>query len=247
MAEREELLARTFVDVADTLVADFDVVDFLTLLATRCVELFDLSAAGLLLADPARGLRVAATSDHRTEVLEAFELEYDEGPSLDCYRTGTVIACDDLTANAHRWPRFAEQAQASGWRAVYALPMHLRTEVIGSLTLLRAKTGGLPEPDLLAAQALADVATIGILQHRTTEEHRLLAEQLQFALDSRVAIEQAKGVLAEHAQLGMDEAFAALRGYARNNNLRLVEVAHAVVDRQLAAADLTAAAARKTN
>src|SRR5687767_3920069 len=119
MAQREELLSRTFVDVADTLVADFDVVDFLTLLADRCVELFELSAAGLLLADPARGLRVAATSDHRTEVLEAFELEHDEGPSLDCYRTGTVVACDDLAANAHQWPRFAEQARASGWIAVY--------------------------------------------------------------------------------------------------------------------------------
>ena len=106
-------------------------------------------------------------------------------------------------------------------------------EVIGSLNLLRAEPGALPPTDLVAAQALADVATIGILQHRAAELHRLLGGQLQYALNSRVAVEQAKGVLAEHAGLDMDGAFVRLRKYARDRNQRLVEVAHAVVERKL--------------
>jgi GAF domain-containing protein len=233
VTQRETLLARTFVDVADTLVADFDVVDFLTVLTSRCIELFDLSEAGLLLADLPRGLRVAASSSHEMRVLELFEIQHDDGPSLDCYRSGAPVHCEDLHKAINRWPRFTPEALASGWVSVDALPMHLRDEVIGSLNLLRAEPGGLSPTDLVAAQALADVATIGILQHRAAEEHRSLAEQLHYALNSRVAVEQAKGVLAEHTGLNMDRAFSALRKYARDRNQRLVDVAHAVVERRL--------------
>jgi hypothetical protein len=240
MADRETLLARTFVDVADTLVADFDVVEFLTVLTARCVELFELSAAGLFLADRPNGLRLVAASDHDSAVVDLFEHQYTEGPSLDTYRTGVAVTCADLTAATDRWPEFAARAVDAGCASIYALPMHLRAEVIGALELLRAEPGPLPASDLVAAQALADVATIGILQHRAAEEHRLVAEQLQYALDSRVAIEQAKGVLAEHAGLDMGRAFDALRSYARSNNLRLVDVSQAIVERRLEADAVTA-------
>jgi GAF domain-containing protein len=233
-AQRETLLAQTFVDVADTLVADFDVVDFLTVLTSRCVELFDLAAAGLLLGNGPGGVRVAASSSHEMRLLELLEIQHDEGPSLDCFRSGKAVSCEDLRLETKRWPRFAHEALASGWRATYALPMRLRAETIGSLNLLQQEPGAPGATDLAAAQALADVATIGILQHRAAEEHRLLAEQLQYALDSRVAIEQAKGVLAQHTGLDMDGSFSVLRGYARDHNQKLVEVAHAVVDRALA-------------
>ena len=239
MTQRETLLARTFVDVADTLVDDFDVVDFLTVLTSRCVDLFGLSEAGLLLADAPNGLRVAASSSDAMQVLELFEIQQDDGPSLDCFRTGAPVHCPDLRHAGGRWPRFTAEALASGWVAVDALPMHLRDEVIGSLNLLRAQTGALPDSDLVAAQALADVATIGILQHRASEEHRLLAEQLQYALNSRVAVEQAKGVLAEHGGLDMEGAFSALRRYARDGNQRLVDVAHAVVERRISPSEIT--------
>ena len=232
MPQREILLARTFVDVADTLVADFDVVEFLTVLTTRCVELFDLSEAAILLGN-GDGVRVAASSSHEMQLLELFEIQHDDGPSLDCYRTGKRVRCPDLREATDRWPRFAPEAVASGWASVYALPMRLRNDTIGSLNLLRSAPGDLDPADLVAAQALADVATIGILQHRAAEEHRLLAEQLQYALDSRIAVEQAKGVIAQHAGLDMDGAFAALRRYARDHNTRLVDVAHAVADRSL--------------
>jgi GAF domain-containing protein len=237
---REELLVRTFVDVADTLVADFDVVEFLTLLTTRAVELFDLSEAGLLLADPAREVKVAATSSHRMELLELFELQYDEGPCLDCYRTGEVVQCSDLNAATQRWPRFAPEAVARGYASAYAVPMRLRARIIGSLNLLRAEPGELAPTDLVTAQALADVATIAILQQRAATEQRLLAEQLQHALDSRVSVEQAKGVIAEHGQFDMEAAFTALRHYARSHNQRLVDVARAVAARTLPAATVMA-------
>jgi hypothetical protein len=240
VAQRETLLARTFVDVADTLVADFDVVDFLTVLTSRCVDLFGLSEAGLLLADPSGDLHIAASSSHQMQVLELFELQQDEGPSLDTFRSGASVHCENLQEATTRWPRFTSEALASGWAAVDALPMHLRHDVIGTLNLLRAEPGPLPATDLVAAQALADVATIGILQHRAAEEHRLLAEQLQYALNSRVAVEQAKGVVAEHAGVDMDGAFGALRKYARDRNQRLVDVAHAVVERRIAPGEVAA-------
>ena len=233
--QRETLLAQTFVDVADTLVADFDVVEFLTVLSSRCVELFDLAEAGLLLGNgPTGGARVAASSSHDARLLDVLEIQRDEGPSFDCIRVGEAVRCEDLRTALDRWPRFSNQAVASGWLSAYALPMRLRAETIGSLNLLRAEPGVLADVDLVAAQALADVATIGILQHRAAEEHRLLAEQLQYALDSRVAIEQAKGVIGQHAGLSMSDAFSRLRSYARDHNRRLVDIAHEVVNRELA-------------
>ncbi len=233
MEQRETLLAQTFVSLADTLVADFDVLDFLTVLTTRCVELFDVTQAGLMLANPPDRVEVAASSSHEAGLLELFEIQHDEGPCLDCYRSGSAVRCENLLEAVDRWPVFAPEAIAAGFRAVYALPMRIRDQTIGSLNLLRADPGTLDDADLVAAQALADVATIGILQHRAAAEFRLLAEQLQYALNSRITTEQAKGVLAERSGLDMDDAFAALRRYARDHNVRLVDVARAVVDRTL--------------
>jgi GAF domain-containing protein len=232
--ERDALLARTFVEVADTLVAEFDIVDFLSVLATRCVELFDTVEAGLMVAEAPGTVQVVASSSHQMHLLELFEVQHDQGPCLDCYRTGEAVECSDLALALERWPNFAPEALAAGFTSVHALPMRLRNEVIGSLNLLRRPSGTLDPAELTAAQALADVATIGILQHRAAEEARLLAEQLQYALNSRVTIEQAKGVLSERSNIDAETAFAALRRYARNHNERLVDVARGVLDRTLA-------------
>jgi GAF domain-containing protein len=237
---RETLLAETFVAVADTLVNDFDLLEYLSLLTGRCVDLFDLSETGLMLADPPGGLQVAASSSEEMELLELFELQHDQGPCLDCYRGGSQVHCADLSTATERWPLFAPEAMSAGFGSVFALPMRLRDDTIGALNLLRHQTGDLAEEDLVAAQALADVATIGLLHHRAAEEARLLTDQLQYALNSRVIIEQAKGVIAEHAGLEMHEAFAALRGYARNHNARLVDVAHAVAERTLSCGAIVA-------
>ena len=237
-APREALLARALVELADTLVADFDVVELLTLLADRCVEVLDVAAAGLMLAGPDGDLRVMASSSEAMRVLELFELQSKEGPCPDCYLSGKPVINEDLAMATGRWPRFAPQALAAGFHSVHALPMRLRGTVIGALNLFHLEPGEMDGADVEAAQALADVATIAILQHRAALEAQVVNQQRQHALNSRVIIEQAKGMVAEREGLDMDQAFTALRNHARNHNLRLVVLAEAVIGGSLAASAL---------
>jgi GAF domain-containing protein len=227
MAETQ--LSDVFVELADTLVDDFDLIDFLHLLAERCVQLLGVSAAGLLLTDERDRLQVVAASSERTRLLELFQLQTDQGPCVDCFRSGQPVSVADLTAT-DRWPRFASAAAEVGFAAVHAVPMRLRAEVIGALNFFHATPGPLDSAKLRLGQALADVATIGLLQQRTIHRRDTLTEQLQTALRSRILIEQAKGVLAERLNLDMTESFALLRGTARSRNRRLSDLAQAIVD-----------------
>ena len=231
---KQILFARTLVELADTLVADFDVVELLTLLADRCVDVLGVSAAGLMLAGPDGDLRVMASSSEAMRLLELFELQSREGPCLDCYVSGRPVVNQDLAHVNGRWPRFAQEALAAGFRSVHALPMRLRGTVIGALNLFVVEPGDMPGADVEAAQALADVATIAILQHRAVLEAQVVNQQLQHALNSRIVIEQAKGMVAERADLNMEQAFSTLRRHARDHNLRLVDVAEAVIGGSLA-------------
>ena len=231
---REERLAVAFVDLADTLVDDFDVLDFLHSLATHCIALLDVDEAGLMLADGSGRLVVAASSTEQVRLLELFEVQTDEGPCLDCYASGEPVLIEDLAVDQPpTWPRFGAEAIAAGFRSVVAIPLRLRNETIGALNLFRADPGPLAEGDRSLAQALADVATIGIIQERGSSRRELLARQLQEAWSSRIVIEQAKGVLAERAGVHVDAAFQLLRGYARSHGLQLSEVARRVVARDL--------------
>lgn len=241
--DREMKLSRTFVELADTLTKDFDVVDLLHTLCGRCVELVDVNAAGLVLTDHADRLRVVASSSEQARLLELFEVQNQEGPCLDCYRTGVAVVEEDLETS-DRWPHFREAALSAGFLSVQAEPMQLRNEVIGALNLFRVHKGRLTEVEREICRALADVATIGLLQERAVREGRMVAEQLQTALNSRIVIEQAKGVLAERASLNMEQAFTRLRSYARNNNLRLVDVADDIISGTLASESLAPRAAR---
>ena len=235
---REARLAKTFVELADTLVADFDVVDLMTLLADRCVDVLDVAAAGLMLVAPEGDLRVMASSSEAMRVLELFELQAQEGPCLDCYNTGEPVVNQDLASVNGRWPRFAAEALSAGFHSVHALPLRLRGSVIGALNLFHLEPGEMREADVDAAQALADVATIAILQHRAVLEAQVLNDQLNHALNSRIVIEQAKGMVAEREGLNMGESFALLRNHARNHNRRLADVANEVITGTLAAAAL---------
>ncbi|HTW07901.1 MAG TPA: GAF and ANTAR domain-containing protein [Acidimicrobiales bacterium] len=234
----EVQLARTLVELADTLVADFDVVELLTRLTDSCVEMLEVGAAGLMLAGPNGELRVMASSSEAMRVLELFELQAEEGPCLDCYRSGKPVMGRDLAVVTSRWPRFSAEALAAGFRSVQALPMRLRGTVIGALNLFQVEVGEMRTSDIESAQALADVATIAILQHRASLEAQVLNQQLQRALNSRIIIEQAKGMVAERTGLNMQLAFSALRTYARDHNQRLAVVAEAVIDGSLAASAL---------
>jgi GAF domain-containing protein len=232
---REALFARTLVDLADSLVDDFDVVELLTLLTDRCVEVLEVTTAGLILATADRELRLMASSSEAMRVLELFELQSDEGPCMDCYRTGASIVNLHLAKAHTRWPRFTPRALAAGFHSVHALPMRLRGSVIGALNMFRVDEGAMHEDDVVAAQAFADIATIAILQHRAAARAQLLNDELGEALNNRIVIEQAKGVLAERSSLDMEQAFTRLRTYARNNKRRLVDVASDVISGSLSA------------
>src|SRR6266566_1952525 len=234
----DERLVETFVELADTLIDDFDVIDFLHLLVDRCVELLDVDAAGLLLADHRGALQVIATSNEQVRLLELFQLQSDEGPCLDAFGTGIAISQSDLAAGAAQWPRFAAAATGAGFGAVDALPMRLRSELIGALNLFRIEPGELDPTAMRTAKALVDVATIGLLQARSIRNQEILTEQLQTALNSRVIIEQAKGLVAERYGMDMEGAFAALRGYARSHNLKLSDVARSVIENRAGNLDL---------
>jgi GAF domain-containing protein len=241
---RERRLAEIFVEVADSLVEDFDVIDLLQRLSARCVELLDVSAAGIMLAEPYGGgsLQAVAASDEHTRLLELFALQHHQGPCVDCYRTGTPRVNIDLTSDAAvaGWPGFARQCRRTGYTITHALPLRLRDRVVGALNLFQKGHAGLTEDDFALAQALADVATIAILQQRTLEQSHVENVQLDRALTSRILIEQVKGVLAERWAASVDEAFEAFRSYARTHHLRLSQLATEIVDGRFDTARITA-------
>ena len=231
---RETLLAQSLVRLADTLVDDFDVVDLLALLTDCSVEVLGVSAAGLMLAAPRGDLRLLASSSEEMRLVELFELQSDDGPCLECYRSGERVLNQILSTSRGRWPRFAPVALDAGFRSVSAVPMRLRGLIIGALDLFHADSGAMDDTDVVAAQSLADVATIAILQNRAAFEAHRVVEQLNAAFTDRMTIEQAKGVLAERAGVTMEQAFSRMRKHARDRNVRLIEVSRAIIDGSLA-------------
>ncbi|KQX66294.1 GAF and ANTAR domain-containing protein [Angustibacter sp. Root456] len=236
MTAREDDIVAAFVSMAGSLAQGRDVNELLTDLAAECASLLDVSAVGLLLADRRGALHVVAASSERVADLEAFQAQRAQGPCHTCYLDGQPVHVPDLAAVASRWPDFASVAAQAGVASVHAVPMRLRDNVVGALNLFGTTPGALNESDLRLAQALADVATIALIQDRAAADKTLVNEQLQTALDSRVVLEQAKGVLSYNGDLDMAAAYAALRTYARDHNLKLTDLARAVVDRALPAA-----------
>lgn len=225
-----ERLAKVFVAVSDTLVDDFDLVDFLQMLALRTAELAAASVVGIVLADPNGHLQFMAGSREDARLLELFQLQNDEGPCLDAFRATTPIVNTDLRHAGDRWPRFAPHATAAGFRTVHAFPLRLRAQAIGALNIFGTATEPvLSDEDLAIVQSLADMASIALLQERAIRRSEILTEQLQGALNSRVIIEQAKGAVAQARGVSVDTAFDAIRAYARARSLRLGDVAYAIV------------------
>lgn len=222
-------LADLFVDLTDTLGPGHDVLDLLTRLAEGCVDLLEVDAAGVLLADRHGRLRTAAASNETARLLELFQLQTDDGPCPESFRTGRAVHSPDLELDADRWPELVRHAVHNGYHAVHAHPLALREETVGALNLFSTGTGPIPDADLHLAGALGTVTTISVLRERAVAGHAELAGQLQAALDSRVLVEQAKGVLAERRGVVPEDAFAVLRSYARRNNRRLSDVAGEVV------------------
>ncbi len=227
---READVVKSLVEMADTLVDDYDIVEMLTGLADRCVHLLGVSAAGVMLASPSGSLGLVASSSEAMRLLELFELQAQEGPCLDAFRTGEPVKHENLQAGAGRWPLFSEAALQASFASALALPLRLRDVTLGALNLLGVTRAPMAEADVVVARAFADLAALSIAQHRASTEAQRLNEQLSGALTSRVVIEQAKGVISERAGIDLADAFARLRAYARNHNLRLTDVARAAID-----------------
>jgi hypothetical protein len=226
-------LLTTFAKLADTLVDNYDVVDLLQLLVDSCRELLDVTEAGILLQDAPGELEVVVSTSESSRLVEAMQLSAQDGPCVECYRTGEVVSVPEIAATPERWARFRASALEQGFRSAYAIPMRLRETTIGTVNLLRNETGELGASDVVAAQAFADVATIGILHQRSNRENEVVAQQLRTALNSRIVIEQAKGVVAQTRGVSIDQAFDLMRRYARSNRVGLSEVAAGLVNRSL--------------
>jgi transcriptional regulator with GAF, ATPase, and Fis domain len=237
---REARLVETFVTLTDSLVADYDVVDVLQTLVDRAVELFDAAAGAIHLLDKHDELRVVASTSERSSFIGLLQLDAGEGPCIAAVTTGRLVTSENAEDLRSRWPRFAEASRARGYAGVHAIPLRLRDVTVGSLNLFRESEGALNGADARAAQALADVATISLLQQRTIEHATLTAEQLQRALDSRVAVEQAKGYLSRAAGVDVDTAFGMIRRYARTSQRRLSDVAAAIARDEVPLTDLVA-------
>jgi GAF domain-containing protein len=235
---RESLLIASLVEIADNLVDDYDVIDVLTVLSDRCVQAIDVDAAGVMLVSPEGALQFVASSSESMRVLELFQIQVDEGPCVDCYRDGSAIVNHALSEGDGRWPRFTPRALAQGFRSVHCLPMRLRGRTIGALNLFRTHQGPLAEDDVVVAQGLADVATIAILQHQSSLNATTLNAQLSNALNSRIIIEQAKGMIRQATDCPVDEAFNRLRAHARNHNEGMTELAARIVERVMMPSEL---------
>jgi GAF domain-containing protein len=236
MPDRERLAVRAFLRLADTLVDEFDIVEFLQGLSADAVEVLGAEAAGVMLADGRGGLRLIASSEERMRLLELFEIQHDQGPCMDAYATGSSVQAS-AAEGQQRWPAFAPAAAADGFRHMCAVPLQLRGNTIGALNLFRATDDPFTADELEIAQAMARIAAIGLLQRRALDERALLTEQLQAALQSRVVIEQAKGMIAQSLSITVDDAFRTLRKRARDNNLELTELARRVTARQTSGAN----------
>jgi GAF domain-containing protein len=221
----QNILVDAFVDLTETMVVNFDLVEFLHELTVRCGLVLDADAVGLMLADDRNRLRLIAASSEQTQLLDFLKGNADDGPGLVAFQTGQTVCCPDLSLDDQGWPGFSDQVRDAGFRAVHAVPMRLHAEIVGVMTLFFRSPTDLPAAGARTARALADVATVGLVQQRAIRERQVLARQVRSAFDDRVLVELAKGVLAERLHIGVDEAFAAMRHHAGASDRRLTDLA----------------------
>ena len=241
---RETRINTAFVAVADTLTTDFDVVDLLHVLVEQCIDILGTDAGGLMLVDGNGQLQLMTSSSEAADFVEVMQLGADSGPCIDCFTSGRAVSVPDIEAT-QQWPEFTRAAVQGGFHSAHAVPLKLRGQIIGTMNLFAHEPGALSARDAAVAQALADVATIGILQERISRESTILAEQLHRALDTRIVVEQAKGMIAHTLTIRIDDAFALIRNYARSHHLTILAVAEGVSERSISA-DLLVAASPAT-
>ncbi|UFU02236.1 GAF and ANTAR domain-containing protein [Ruania suaedae] len=215
----------------EKLVAPYDVDEALRTLAENLTDLLALAGSGVTLGLEER-LRAATAVPPHLAALEHYQEQHQEGPCVSAYHTGEVVAVSDLREET-RWPGYRTIAADVGVRAVAGMPMKLAGNAVGALNMYHAEPHIWDDSDLLAARALSNMATAYLIHSSTLSQQNQLSDQLQHALDSRVLIEQAKGVLTQTHALTLTEAYELLRRNARNNGRKVREVADDVVEGRL--------------
>lgn len=226
---RSERVSAAFVKLAETLVDEYHVLDLLQTLVEETVSLLDAAAVGLLLADSHGELQVVASTNEESQLVEILQLQAGAGPCVECFKTGAVITIDSIDSMDQRWPEFRAAALSQGFHSIHAVPLRVRDRTIGAMGLFGRDIGALTAEDSAIGQALADVATIGLLHERTIRESTLVNDQLQRALNSRVLVEQAKGVISQTKGVDLNDAFNMIRRYSRSHNIGLQEAARNIV------------------
>ena len=226
---REKLTTAAFIEVANALASDYDVGEFLHMLVGRCSEALNSDAVSVLLEAQEGTLQLAAATSERMRELEDLEIRLGQGPCVETYRQGAPVSAGDMRKEQDRWPATAPKAMEIGLLAVNAFPLKVDGDSVGAFNVYREAAGALSDEELRLTQAFADVATVGILRDRKVSEAERRAEQLQGALDSRVLIEQAKGVLAERQGISTELAFDMIRRYARNHHRKLRGVCQQII------------------
>ena len=235
---RDARTSETFADLAEVLVSDYDLADLLHRLADSCVAVCDAAGAGIVVADQYGQLCDMAYSSEDIRRLERFQLLNDEGPCVECYRTGRLVEEPEL-ASMRRWPRFSAEAASIGIESARALPLRLHGRTVGALNLFHSEPGHSPVSVLRAAQALADLAVVGIvLSNSGSSMHSTAESKIRTALQERSDVERAKGFLAENGGLPMDDAFERMRAYAEGRGLGLTSVARDLISRSLPSGDV---------
>jgi GAF domain-containing protein len=223
---------RTVSAAAADLVRPYDTVTMLENLSERVSEVLALTGSGVSLESDGR-LAFITALDEQIARVEQVQERTQEGPCVDCFRGGNPVVVPDLEAEGARWAQYADAALQAGLRATAGVPMTLEGRSIGALNLYSSEPREWPDEDVAAAQVLADLATAFLVNASKLRQQEELAAQLAGALESRVLIEQAKGVVSASAHVSVDEAFRRMRSWARNHNLPLPSVAQDVVEGSL--------------
>lgn len=230
--DREAEIATTLIRLADTIVDGFDRYELLHDLSVSCARLLDADAAGVSIADGRRLQFVVATSEDMATV-ERFQADHRQGPCFDAYLTGQHVSTPDLRATARRWPRWTRQALALGFAAADAFPLRLGEQTVGALDVYATQTRTLSPDDVALGAAFAHMAAIGLVHEQAIAEHRNVQAQLQHALDNRISIEQAKGIVAERLQIPVSQAFDLIRRFSRSHNVKVVKTSRQIVNGEL--------------
>jgi GAF domain-containing protein len=226
----ERLLLEVLSDFAHTLAGRFDVSEVLYRLAENVVSILGVAGAGVSVVDDEGRLRPVTWINELTAQLERVEEANQQGPCVDSFLQGVVIRVPRLSEETGHWPEWCAEAKRHGVEAVLGVPLRAGETVIGAMNVYSIEARQWRDDDVQVAQVLTDMAAGYVANASDLEQSRRVTEQLTEALESRIIIEQAKGMLASEYRISVDEAFKVLRSHSRRHGASLRALADAVVN-----------------